>query len=152
MNAVTVSRRIAAPRDVVWATITDLDRAPQVMPAIQRIERLQGDGFEVGTRWRETRKVFGREATETMEVTAVDPPHRYVVEADASDAHYRSEFTLADEAGGTRVTMTYDAEPRGTASRLMAATVGRLLTGATRKAVAADLDDVARACEQDTTA
>lgn len=147
MNAITVSRQVAAPRQQVWDVITDLDRAPQVMPAIQKVERLEGDGFDVGTRWRETRRMFGRDATETMQVTAVDAPNSYVVEADGRDAHYRTEFYLVDDAGGTRVTMTFAAEPHGVASRVMAATVGRVFSGATRRALAADLDDIVRTCE-----
>ena len=147
MTSMTVTRTVDAPRKVVWDVITDLDHAPQVMEAISRVERVRGDGFDVGTRWRETRTMFGREATEEMEVTAIDPPRGYVVEADGQGAHYRTEFTLDDEGDGTRVTMTFGADPKGVTGRLMAATVGRLFAGATRKAVAADLADVARASE-----
>lgn len=147
MPATTVTRHVDAPCEVVWGVLTDLDHAPEVMEAISRVERVHGDGFDVGTRWRETRTMFGRDATEEMEVTSIDPPRGYVVEADGQDAHYRTEFTLDEEAGGTRVTMVFGAEPRGVTGRLMAATVGRLFAAATRRAVAADLADVARASE-----
>lgn len=147
MPVVTVTRHVDAPRTVVWDVLTDLDHAPQVMEAIARVERVDGEGFGLGTRWRETRTMFGRDATEEMEVTAIDPPRGYVVEADGQGAHYRTEFTLDEDADGTQVTMTFGAEPRGVTGRLMAATVGRLFAGATRRAVAADLADVARASE-----
>lgn len=147
MTSMTVDRHVNAPRQVVWDVITDLDHSAEVMDAITRVERVRGDGFDVGTRWRETRTMFGREATEEMEVTAIDPPNGYVVEADGQGAHYRTDFTLVDEADGTRVTMTFGAEPRGVTGKLMAATVGRLFAGATKKAVAADLGDIARAAE-----
>lgn len=148
----TVSRHVDAPRQRVWDVVTDLDRSPEVISAIQKIERVQGDGFGLGTRWRETRTMFGREATEVMEVTEVDPPRGYVVETEGAGTHYRSEFSLTDEGDGTRLTMTFGAEPRGVVGRVMAATVGRLFSGATRSAVTADLDDIARTCETDAAA
>ena len=149
MHELSVSRQVAAPRDRVWSVLTDIDRAPQVMEAIQSVERLDGDRFGVGTRWRETRKVFGREATEVMEVTAVDPPVGYTVHADGPGTRYVSRFTLTEEGDGTRMTMTFGAQPTGLVGRVMNATVGRLAAGATRRAVAADLEDLARACEAD---
>lgn len=147
----TVTRRIAAPPERVWDVLTDLDRSPEVISAIRSVERIHGDGFDVGTRWRETRTMLGRETTEEMEVTSLDPGRGYVVEADGNGAHYRTEFVLDGDGGGTEVTMTFGAEPDGTLGRLMAATVGRLFASATRKAVAGDLDDIAHASEHGTT-
>ena len=143
-----VIRRIAAPRDRVWEVLTDVDRSPEVISAIQSVERVRGEGFDVGTRWRETRTMMGREATEEMEVTAVEPGERYVVETDGTGAHYRSEFVLEGDGGGTEVTMTFASEPSGALARILDATVGRLLAGATRRALAADLEDVAHASER----
>lgn len=147
MDQTTVERHVAAPREHVWAVITDLDAAPDVIGGITSIERLEGDGFDVGTRWRETRTMFGREASETMEVTAVDPPSSYVVEADGQGAHYRTEFTLVPDDAGTTVRMTFGAQPSGLVGKVLGATMGRLFAGATRKAIEADLDDIARAAE-----
>lgn len=146
----TVTRRIAAPPERVWQVLTDLDRSPEVISAIQSIERVRGEGFDVGTRWRETRTMFGREATEELEVTSLDPGKGYVVETDGEGTHYRTEFVLDGDGGGTEVTMTFSAESEGTVARLMEATIGRLFVGATRRAVAADLDDIAHASQHAT--
>lgn len=150
MAELSVSRRIAAPRERVWEVVTDLDRSPEVIEAIQSIERVRGDGFDVGTRWTETRTMFGREATETMEVTSIAPGRSYVVEADGRGARYRSEFRL-EPAGddATELTMSFGAEATGLVGKVMSATIGRLFAGATRKAIQSDLDDIARAAEAD---
>lgn len=58
---------------VVHDALCDMDRALHWMPGIQRIEILTPGPFGVGTRWRETRKMFGKEAAETFTVTGVEP-------------------------------------------------------------------------------
>ena len=149
MNPLTVSRHIDASPDRVWAVLTDLEHAPEVIRAVESVEVHTGTGFDVGTRWTETRTMMGRTASETMEVTAVDPGRSYVVEADSGGTHFRSEFRLAPEADGTTVTMTFRGQPSGLGGKVLAATLGRLFAGPTRKALAADLDDIARASEHD---
>jgi carbon monoxide dehydrogenase subunit G len=147
MKAMTVSRHVDAPPERVWAVLTDLEHAPDVIRAIDAVEVHTGPGFGVGTRWTETRTMMGRTASETMEVTAVDPGRSYVVEAASGGTRYRSEFDVVPDGGGTQLTMTFAGQPSGLGTRLMAATIGRLFATATRRALAADLDDVAQASE-----
>ena len=148
MPDVKLDRAIAAPPERVWAVITDLGGAADVMSGIDSVERLDdAAGFGVGTRWRETRTLFGRQATEILEVTAVDAGRSYTVEADGRGAHYRSKLSVRPHGEGSRLSMTFGATPRGFFSRLMAATIGRLFSRATRKAMQQDLDDIAAAAE-----
>lgn len=73
----------------------------------------------VGTRFRETRIVFGREATETMEVLAFDPPRGYVLETLSCGVRYRTEMRLAPRPGGTDVAMTLDLTPLTRLAKIM---------------------------------
>lgn len=145
-----VSREIASTPERVWSIVTDLGAAADVLTGVERIEILEGPAqLDVGTRWRETRTMFGKSATEEMIVTAVDPGRSYTVEADGKGALYRSVMTAeAVGDGRTRLSMTFGAEPRGLGSKLMAATLGRLFSGATKKALHQDLDDIAAAAER----
>jgi carbon monoxide dehydrogenase subunit G len=147
MNAMTVSRHVDAPTDRVWAVLTDLEHSAEVVGAIESVEVHTGAGFDVGTRWTETRTMMGRSASETMEVTALDPGRSYVVETDSGGTHYRSEFLIVPDGGGTALTMTFGGQPSGLVGTILAATLGRLVAGMTRKALVADLDDIARASE-----
>jgi len=149
MNPLTVSRHIDASPDRVWGVLTDLEHAPEIIRAVESVELHTGAGFDVGTRWTETRTMMGRTASETMEVTAVDPGRSYVVEADSGGTHFRSEFRLAPDGDGTTVTMSFDGQPSGLGGKVMVATLGRLFARPTRKALAADLDDIARASERE---
>jgi carbon monoxide dehydrogenase subunit G len=150
MKAITIERVVEAPPARVWAILTDLDGSAAVITAVERVERLDGgEEFGVGTRWRETRTLFGKEATETMEVTALEPGRSYVVESRGRGARYRSELGVEPDAlGESRLWMTFGAVPEGPLGRLLAATIGRLFLGATRRMLRQDLDDIAKAAER----
>ena len=149
MSELVVTREVAASAETVWRVLTDLDRAEETISAITEIERLDGGtAFGVGTRWRETRIMFGRTATEEMEVTELESGHYYVVEAESHGGRYRSEMTVEPiEEAACRLTMSFGAEAQGTISKILAATIGRLLEGSTRKALQKDLADIATAAE-----
>ncbi len=146
---IEVTRTIAAPSDLVWALMTDLPNSPQVMTGIDSVEMLGGpQAFGVGTRWRETRTMFGKQAIEEMEVTAVVPGRSYTVVADSHGTAYSSTLEVVAEGDAACVLrMTFGGEPTSAVSRVMAATVGRLFVGTTRKALEKDLADIAAAAE-----
>jgi carbon monoxide dehydrogenase subunit G len=148
VSAVTVQRTIDAPIERVWRTATDLRNMHENLTAVDAVEILTPGPFDVGTTWRETRTMRGRQATEEMTVTACEAPRRYVVEAQSRGARYRSEFTFEEPAAGlTVVTMTFDANADGTVARLMNKTLGGVMARAVGKVLAKDLDDLARVCE-----
>lgn len=147
---VSVERRVAAPPERVWSVLTDIEHGADVISGIERIEMLSEGPFGVGTRWRETRRMLGREATEEMWVTASETPTRYVVEAESNGTHYTSEFTLTPRGtGATSVRLTFGAEAAaggGIKATLMKAFVA-LGSRAAAKALAKDLADIATSVE-----
>ncbi|MDA0365664.1 MAG: SRPBCC family protein [Chloroflexi bacterium] len=149
MPAVSVSQEVDAPAARTWAVATDIARVAEVLSAVNAVERLDGgDGFAVGTRWRETRRMFGRDATEEMEVTAVDPGRGYTVEAESHGTHYTSHIRVESlDDARSRIEMSFDAQAGGPVARVLAATLGRLAMGSTRRALAQDLADIAAAAE-----
>jgi uncharacterized membrane protein len=149
---IEASREIGAPAERVWHLITDLPNSPQLMTAITKVEMLSGgDEFAVGTRWRETRTMFGREATEEMAVSAVTPGRAYTVTAENHGTRYTSRLEVFPAGEHACILqMTFAGEATSLVSRVMSATVGRMFAGATRKAVEQDLADVAAVAEADT--
>lgn len=144
-----VSRHTSASPDEAWAVLTDVEGSVEHLSAVTAVQRLDDiEGFGVGSRWRETREMFGREASEELEVTAVEEGRSYTVEADNRGTHYTSVVTVEPDGAGSRITMTFGAEQSsGRFGRLVARTVGKAFEGATRKALQQDLDDVAAAAE-----
>jgi uncharacterized protein YndB with AHSA1/START domain len=146
---IEVSREIGAPAEHVWALVTDLPNSPEVMSAISKIEILGGpESFGVGTRWRETRTMFGREATEVMQVRDLTPGRAYTVTAESHGTRYTTTMEVIP-AGDHQciLRMSFAGEATSTVSRVMSATVGRLMVGPTRKAIEQDLVDVAAVAE-----
>ena len=107
---------------------------------------LTGPEVAVGTRWKETRLIFERKSTETMEITAFEPPLRYVVEADSCGAHLVSELRCEpDGDDATVLSMTMETTPTNFFAKLMKP-LAKLAMGTTRKMLERDLDDIAFAC------
>jgi carbon monoxide dehydrogenase subunit G len=148
MTPVELERDVAAPVERVWHVFTDLDRAPQDLSGITAIERQDDRPFGEGTTWRETRRMYGREYTEQLTITACRPLERYVVEADSSGAHYTTEFAFTPlNAGTTRVRVTFRAEGTTTAARLFDRLLGGMMSSSVRKTLRKDLDELAAAAE-----
>jgi carbon monoxide dehydrogenase subunit G len=153
MKPVTVTRHINAPVDRVEALFTDLEHAADHITGIKRVEMLTEGPFGVGTRWKETRVMFGKEATEEMEITEYVPGDHYVAEAESCGAHYRSVVRYEPSGEGTDVTMEFGAEPISFLAKLMTPLSG-LMTKTLVKCIEQDLSDlaqIAESAEQQTT-
>lgn len=145
-----LSRQIPASAEQVWAVLTNIEAAPRTLSDVMRVEMLTPGPYAVGTRWRETRKMFGFEGTEEMEVAVADAPHRTVIVADSAGAAYRTEFLLSPISGSPdaiQLTMVFSAAPQaqgGLKGRLMGV-MAKVGMKATRTAMEQDLEDIAAA-------
>ncbi|MGP4000164.1 SRPBCC family protein [Streptomyces sp. 8N706] len=148
---VVVERRVAAPVARVWEALTDLESAPSILSGVERVEVLTPGPFTEGTRWRETRRMLGKEATEEMLVTACEEPEHFVVEADSRGAHYVSDFTLTPEdQDATTVRMAFTATPYSGVAGMLAKVFGGLGAKTVRQSIEKDLAEVAASVERST--
>jgi len=151
MASVSASLDIAADPEAVWSIVVGMDDWVEAIEAIEAVERLDdGDGFGIGTTWRETRTMFGKQATEVMEVTEYEDGLRYATSAESHGSKYFSEIRVDPTDTGCVLSMSFRAEPQTAITKIMSATVGRLFMGATRKAFEKDLADIAAAARSAT--
>jgi ligand-binding SRPBCC domain-containing protein len=146
MAQFTLTRRIAAPPAAVFAVVADVERMPARIPEVKKIEVLTAGPVGVGTKFRETRIMFGKEASETFEVVECDPGRRLTLVAVSCGAEYRCEHRFVPDAGGTVLELEIRTRALTLFARLMAP-LGWLMAGVMKKAIAKDLDAVARAAE-----
>lgn len=146
----TLARDIEADPDRVWAVLTDLDHAEQNLSGVERIERLTEGPYRVGTRWRETRTMLGKESTQEMEVTDLEALGSTTVASSAGGVRYTTTFRLEALHPGTRLTMEFagDAHEAGALTKIAAKVMGPLGNKAARQAMEKDLDDIVAAAER----
>jgi uncharacterized protein YndB with AHSA1/START domain len=137
---------VAAPPPVVFETLADFANWPHFMGGIERVEILTPGPVAVGSRFRETRTMFGKSASEEMEVAEIAPPHRIELTAHNHGTDYRIAHTLAAAPEGTRLSLRFAGTPVTLAARLFAP-LGWLFAGSVRKQIEKDLVDLKREAE-----
>lgn len=146
MRTLTMSTRIEAPPATVFALATDLERMAGRIKGITKIEKLTAGPVGLGTKFKETRVMFGREATETMEFTAYEPNQRYTLSADSCGAHFDSTFSFKPDGKGTLLTLELQLEARSFFAKLMRP-LSALMMGPMKKCIMQDIEDLKASAE-----
>ena len=148
MSKIIATTLVVAPIEPVFAVYTDLAKAAERISDITALELLTQGPVGEGTRWRETRVMFKKEAVEEMWITSFDPPRSYTVEANSHGMRHETLFEFAEEAGGTRVTWTFGGTPLTLGAKIMAPIFGLMMSGMMKKCLQRDLDALRAVCEQ----
>jgi carbon monoxide dehydrogenase subunit G len=139
---------IAAPQAVVFALVIDIPRWPETIAGVESVEMLTSGPIAPGTRFRETRVMFGHQATEEMTVAELRSPTRFVLTAENHGTRYRAEHLITpDGPRGTHVKLVFEGQPVTLTARLMSP-LALLMRGTIRKQLAADLNDIKRSAEE----
>ncbi len=137
-----LAKHIDAPIEEVFEVFSDLPKAADRIEGIVKIEMLTEGPVGRGTRWRETRILFKREATEELEITAFEPPTRYRVEAESSGAHYLTEFRFSpDGDAATSVEVEVIIRAVSLSAKLFAP-LARLMMGSMKRLLDHDMEDL----------
>jgi carbon monoxide dehydrogenase subunit G len=139
---IKVSKEIQAPKEKVFESFSDLRHAAEVIEGIEKVEIFTEGPMALGTRWRETRVMFGKEATEEMEITGFDSPNSYTAEAESHGCHYVTRFDFETKGDGTEVTMTFQGQPLTLIAKIFNFILSPMMKGSVRKCLGKDLDDL----------
>lgn len=143
---VAVEIFVNAPPERVFAVTSDIPRWPDVIGAITRIDMLTPGPVAAGTRFREVRTMFGREAVEEMTVAEFTPPEHFALTAENHGTRFKAIHTFAREGAGTRLRLDFEGVPLTLAARLLRPLGSRMKRSVMRQ-LEADLAGLKRAAE-----
>ncbi len=143
-RTVRASGTVPASVDAVWHAISDLEGLPEVLRNVSRVERLEGEGFAAGVRWREYMAVGGRSYGEEMWVVSAEAPRRAVVGSQSGGVDFVSTFSFTGDGGSTELAIETAAFVDGasTSQRLTWRALGPLMMRDTRRALEGDIADI----------
>jgi carbon monoxide dehydrogenase subunit G len=123
---VEVQVTIAGSKEAVWAKITDIENASKTISSIEKVEVLErpAKGL-VGLKWRETRKLFGKTATEVMWITDAVENKFYMTRAESHGFIYECTFRITEQDGRSSLTMTHDSKPQGFTATVLSTLLGQ---------------------------
>lgn len=149
MMEMSLSKQIDAPAEVIFSRICEIEKWPERIKGIAQVEKLTSGQVGVGTRFRETRVMYGCKATEEMEFTAFDPNRGYTLSCSNHGCLYTSAFRFEPNRSGTLVTLDFACKPLTIVARLFTP-LSLLMKGTLRKCMEQDLEDLKVSAEKGT--
>jgi uncharacterized protein YndB with AHSA1/START domain len=146
MTTVTVVTQIAASVARVFEVFTDIEHSAERVSNIREIEILTTGGFELGTRWLETREVLTQLDTAEMEVTAFERNRTYTITHHKAGTRIDTVFTFEPFENGTRVRIEFALDSHGLPPGLLAP-LGWAVAGKVRDVISRDLADLKESME-----
>ena len=146
---ISVQIQIDVSKEKIWQVIADIENSTNVISGIEKIEILEkpSDGL-VGLKWKETRTMFGKTASEIMWITDAEEPSYYRTRAESHGAVYITELRITERESSSILTMTFTAEIVKLGAKIMWAMMGFMMRGSTKKALQQDLNDIKAAAEK----
>ncbi len=140
---VEVQVDINGTKEEVWKVITDIENSVDTISGIEKIEVLEkpADSF-VGLKWRETRTMFGRTATEVMWITDTVENQSYKTRAESHGAVYITTLEISDADENVRLSMNFEGMPQTFGAKIMSALTSGMVKKSTEEALMQDLIDI----------
>ena len=141
---------INGSKAAIWAAITNIENASEIISGIENIEVLEkpANGL-VGLKWRETRMLFGKPATAEKWITDAAENEFYKTRAEDRGVVFITTVGISESSDGITLTSSHDSQPQVFVARLMSIPMGILFKGVAKKAILQDLKDIKSAVEQE---
>jgi len=141
---------INGSKAAIWAAITNIENASEIISGIEKIEVLEkpANGL-VGLKWRETRMLFGKPATADKWITDAAENELYKTRAEDGGFVFLTTMSISESSGGMTLTSSHDSKPQSIVARLMSIPMALLFKGVMKKAILQDLNDIKAAVEQE---
>ena len=139
-----ISIDIEAPVETVFAALAEIETFPDRAEAIAAVDFLSDQKRGVGTRFRETRVMNGRENVAELEVTEQTENERIRMVCDEGGTVWDTVFKFDQSGSGTRLEMTMDARPHTLMAKLTIPIVNLMI----KKFVRQDMEEIKAWCER----
>lgn len=113
MAGFEMSEWIARPREDVFQFIANPDNAPKVVDSVIRMEQLSEGMLGIGTRYRETRLMRGKEQQTELEVVGYEPVRFYAMRNVTQGIETIYTYTFIPEQNGTQVHLVCEVKASG---------------------------------------
>ncbi len=144
-----LGQTVNAPIDKVFHVFADIGNVAERVDGIQHVEILTDGPVGKGTRFKETRVMFGCKSTEEMEITEYITNDLYVIEADTCGSHFKSTFRFRPKGKHTAVDVEFETRAVSLFARLMQP-LGRIMAGSMKKCLLSDIEQLKEHCERTT--
>jgi hypothetical protein len=139
---------INGSKAAIWAAITNIENASDIIRGIERIEVVEkpASGL-VGLKWRETRMLFGKPATVEKWVTEAAENEFYRTRAEDGGFVFLTTLRISESASGIALISSHETKPQGFVAQLKSMPMV-LFKGVIKKAILQDLRDIKSAVER----
>ena len=124
MASFSATEWIAVPPQIIFDFMIEPANSHKVMHNVTNNEWITDDPVGVGSRFRETRMMNGKEATSEIEITTYEPPHRYAATSTMSGITATYHYTLSPEREGTCIDLTAEVSGSGVKKLMVPIVVG----------------------------
>ena len=146
MAQMKMTHRFDAPIDTVFAACTDFAGLAERLDSITQVEMLTDGSTGVGTRFRETRVIFGKKAVEEMEVSDYEKNRSFTLQSISCGCEYHFRHDFRAEGTSTVIDMEMQTRPLTFFAKLMSP-IGKLMIGSMRKLIERDMDQLRESLE-----
>lgn len=113
MNGFELTESIARPPKEVFEVLSNPTRAAEFLDNIKESKQLTDGPIAVGTKFRETRVVNGKEASADLLVSVYEPDSRIGISTEAEGITVAYNYHLSPQDDGTRLTWACELEASG---------------------------------------
>jgi|688.fasta_scaffold10009_2 hypothetical protein len=133
---------ITGSKAAVWAVMTDIEKAPEIHSAVEKIEVVErpANGI-IGLKWRETRKLFGTSAKVEKVIIAGSENEFYTTHAADGGFLFSTYNRIWEDAGVIVLRSIHKTTPQGFIACLKALPMV-FFKSVIKKAILQDLNDI----------
>jgi len=113
MTGFNMNEWVARPPKDVFEFITASENAPKIVNSVTSMVKLTEGPARVGTRYRETRLMNGKEQQAELEIVEFEPTRKYAVQNVTSGIETTYRYNLQPERDGTRIDLVCEVKAKG---------------------------------------